>query len=690
MNTSEAAGRQELVKNFARDHKATLATKLSTHKVDSANIPTSRSMDGQIDEEDIAGKYIQEKYGLIESENAAGKFDANRQHKNALGIHLGVAESHMYNEDGSVSDAYRTKLDAASKKLGLSNEEYTLMFDIHHEQSREQINGVFGHDGEKMDQFTSLNLMRKNITRSMMDGRTPGVEGSRTITESAGSEILTTMAQLAANGKLDSQGMDVFSGMYKGVMGQLLDVTDSVVEYKDKASGEMRTMQFSEMTHQQKSAYMTKLLYQNMVGTEAPQGNGFNRATSQEARDWQRMNNVLIANSTLELDENGNLGNDFLTALDKAGANTSTGQQIEMYSAMGEEYLRSSLDSEAGFENVLKQYLPSKGGGKTKDDAFYRRQMAKKVRSQMNIRQQQDSEKYAASRTRHGQNQSVLNRTSFLSKVDPDALSQLSRNSGANALDLFVPLALTAVGSAISEGSVDGDSLMQLGGAAFTAFQYARTGTVDGDAQSAGYKKRMISAQAMSGVFKFKNALQQHGDENVGMAVAQIAVQEVTAGAFNAIATPWLSKNIAEYGLGVKHAPALTSLEMRKYTAGQQLAGNLGASVISAVSSTLISGLLMRGVESMSQTVGDTIQSFLPAAQAVSQVNEAIARRRVQEAAFDDFEADTDDSEGQVSDYMVLTNSTYDSSNYSSLADLQEPQDVEPSTDGTLSVGLLG
>ena len=133
----------------------------------------------------------------------------------------------------------------------------------------------------------------------------------------------------------------------------------------------------------------------------------------------------------------------------------------------------------------------------------------------------------------------------------------------------------------------------------------------------------------------------------------------------------------------------MSALDMKKYQAGQQLAGNLGASLISAVSSTLISGILMRGVESMSQNVGDAIQSFLPAVQAVSNVNESIAKRRQQEAAYEDFEAETDNSEGEVRDYMVMTEATYDPNDYNSMADLQEAQEVEPSNDGSLSIGLL-
>jgi hypothetical protein len=692
MDNSAAEGRSQSVKDFARDHKASLATKLQTHSVSNIQTLASRTKDGTIDPTDEAGKYIRSKYGLIEVENASATFDANRQHKNALGIHLGVEERHMYNEDGTVSEAYRHKLTKAAEKIGVSNEEYTLMFDIHNEQSREQINGVFGQDGEKLEQFTVMNMMRKDIARSMMDGRLPGAEGTKTINDNIGSEVLTTMAQLAANGKLDSQGMDVFSGIYKGVMGNLLEATDSVVEYKDKASGEIRSMKFTEMTAQQKNAYMTKLVYQNMIGSENNSESGFNRSTSQEAKDWKAFNSGMIANSVLELDANGHLGNEFIDALDKAGASSSTGQQIEMYKQLGEEYLRESLDDEVQRNAILDQYLPNRGELSTKENEFYRDQLNTKIRSQMKYRQEQDSKKYTAARNRHGIGRGVLQRSSFMNKINSSALDQLSTDTSANALDLFVPLALTMVGTAISEGSVDKDQVMQLGGAMFTAFQYARTGTIESTKMDeTTHKKRLATAQAMSGVFKFKNALAQQGDENVGAAVAQIAVQEVTAVAFNAIATPWLSKQIAEKGLGVKHAPALNSLEMRKYQASHQLAGNLGASLISAVSSTLISGLLMSGMESMSRNVGESIQAFMPVLNAVSDVNETISKRRQQEIAYAEFAAETggESDEQEVKDYMVMTSSSYDADNYNQMVDLNEPIDLEPSSDGSLTVDLL-
>jgi len=695
MDAVAVDGRHEILKGFARDHKAQLATKLGHHTI--TNSPRSVTQDGIISQSDEAGKYIQEKYGIIESEHSTASFDSNRQHKNALGSHLGIEESAIYNDDGTIAQTYKDKLNQVSKKLNISSEEYTLMFDIHHEQSKKQVEGLFGPDGQKMEQFTVMNLMRKDIARTMLNGQLPSAETSKTINESIGSEVLTTMAQLASQNKLDSQGQEIFSGMYKGVVAHLLDATDNVVEVVKKSDGNIIKLKFTEMTPQQKSTYLTKLLYQTMLGTDTSNESGFTRSTSEEARQFKEINARLIANSTLELDDiegslQGKLSNGFIDALDSAGSHTLTGQQIEAGVALGEEFLRSAAGNEDQFDSLMKQYLPNKGNAShnQKTDNYYRSQMKKKVSAQIKIRQESDSQKYAVSRSRHGKTQTVMNRSSFMNKINTSAIDQLSSTSGSNTLDLFIPFALTALGSVISESSVDSDELMQFGGAMFTSFQYARTGTIEStQLDPSQYKKRLLNASALGGIFKFKNALSRNGDENIGQAIAQVAIQETTAAVLNTSLTPWLSKNIAEHGLGVKHAPSLNALDMKKYQAGQQLAGNIGASIISAVSSTLISGLLMRGVESMSASLSDTIQSFLPAVQAVSAVNESISRRRQQEAAYQDFDAETDNSEGHVSDYLVLTTSTYNPDDYSTIADLQEDVDLEPSSDGSLSFNLL-
>ena len=183
--------------------------------------------------------------------------------------------------------------------------------------------------------------------------------------------------------------------------------------------------------------------------------------------------------------------------------------------------------------------------------------------------------------------------------------------------------------------------------------------------------------------------MNQHGDD-VGAAIAQVAVSEAVSVGFNMVAAPWLSRNIAEKALGAGAAPAMNALDMRKYTAGQQLAGNAAASMISAVSSTIISGVLMNTMQGQGPSISDTIQSFMPAAQAVSQVNEAIARRRAQEAAFEDFQAETDGTDDTIQEYMVVTDATYDPNDYASIADLAAAQEVDPGSDGSLSVGLVG
>ena len=192
----------------------------------------------------------------------------------------------------------------------------------------------------------------------------------------------------------------------------------------------------------------------------------------------------------------------------------------------------------------------------------------------------------------------------------------------------------------------------------------------------------------LSGVFKFKNALSQHGDENIHKAIAQMAVQETVSTAFNMVATPWLSQQFVK-GMGANAAPAMNAISGNKYAASQQFAGNAAASIVSAISSTLISGVLMKTTNSLQQGLSDTIASFSATASAVSNVNEAIARRRAQQAAYEDLAAETDDSGAEVQTYMVLTEATYDANDYASIADLQEAQEIYPTNDGSLGVDVL-
>ena len=682
-------GRSQQVKELANTQRAKLATQIEAHAV--PGMPLNRTANGQIDVSDV----IDNKYTrVIEREHEGAKFDANRQHKEALGAHLGLKESQIFDDNGQITQQYTDELRDAATKMGVDQDEYLLAYDHILENNREVIGGIFGNDGEKMGQFTTMNMMRKNVAQSMLTGQNPSSEGAKVINESIGGEVITTMAQLAAQGKLDSQGMEVFSGMYKGVMRHLIEATGQKIDVYNPTTGKIEEREYNSLDAKSKNAVMTKLMYENMFGTQVSNQKGFTRATSDQARDFKASTGQFIADSVLELRDDGTLGNDFIDALDKAGEGSSTKAQKDMFEAMGEEYLRETLNSEEMTDMLLKQYLIADGqsGDLNSDKAkAYRRQIATSTRAQMKRRQDQATRNTALSRSRHSRGYGVQSRSSFMNNMNSDVIGQLSKDSRANALDLVMPLLLTAAGTAISEGSIGKDQLMALSGAAFTSFQYARTGTIDhGDLTARESKKRLAAAQATSGIFKLKNAMMQHGDENMGAAIAQVAVSEAVSVGFNMAATPWLSKNIAEKGFGAGAAPAMNAMDRRKFQAGHQLAGNVAASAISAVSSTLISGLLMNTMQGQGPSLSDTIQSFLPAAQAVSQVNEAIARRRAQEAAFDDFQAETDGTNDTIQEYMVVTDATYNPDDYSSIADLSAAQEVEPGSDGSLSVGILG
>jgi molecular chaperone GrpE (heat shock protein) len=683
--------RSQAMKEFAASHRAQLATQIEPHTI--TNKPGSRTQDGNIDLEAEAGQRVLDMYtGSIAKEHEGSRFNAFRQHQEALASHLGMEASSIYNDDGvTLTKEYKDNLDARAKKMGVSTEEYTLMFDHLYQNTISNISGLFGDDGQKMDQFTVMNMMRKDLARSMMDGRPPNADKAEVINESIGSEVMTTMAQLAASGKLDAQGMDMFTAMNKGVVRHLVEATNQEITYFNKKTGKHETVAFSDLDRKGQNAVVTKIVYQNMFGTtEDGSPMGYHRSTSDDARTMRIKTGQLIGNSELELREDGTLGNDLIDALDKASIGSSTGAQIEMYEAMGEEYLKETLDNESMREDLLRRHLKADGVNPDSEKAAaYRKQMAATIQYQIKSRQQAIIDQYDLSRDRHGRGYGVQNRTSFMNNINSGVIGQLAKDSSANALDLVAPLLLTAAGTAISEGNISGDQIMALGGAAFTAFQYARTGAIDYDElDPAEAKTRLAATQAATGIFKLKNAMAINND-NFGAAVTQVVVQEATSTAFNAIAAPWLSRNIAERVLGAGAAPAMSALDMNKYVAGQQLAGNLGASIISAVSSTIISGLIMNTMQENTPSLSETIKSFLPAAQAVSQVNEAIARRRAQEDAFEDFEAETDGTDDTIQEYMVLTDATYNPDNYSSIEDLQSATEIEPGSDGSLSVGLI-
>ena len=694
-----SADRSNIAKDFANSQKTRIATNLDMYR--SGITPTNRTVENRIataDENAAADEFIRRRYTQIEMTGEVNKFDANRQHREALASHLGMKIDELYDDDGNIKqDDFTRRIKSASDSASLTMEEYLYNFDQLHEQAVGQVGEMFGKEGQKMEQFNVMNLMRKNMSTSMGDGKAPGYNGQNILMENIGTEVMTTMAQLGAQQKLGSLGTDIFASMYRGALSYLIDASDAVVKFDvvdadGNETGRQHELNISEMTPKQKQAYMNRIIFQHLLSGQTPnvdEEHGFNRNTSDKASEWKDFNNIIIGGSSMQIDEEGNIYDPLMEAFDKAGEATLSDSGREMMEARGEQILMQALNSEEETLNIVKQHLPGPDFDDTNKREAYAEQVSKKVRTQVVARQRRMARMRKEAQQRYMGNQSTANRGALVNKLDKDLIGELATNRGANLLDIMTPLFLTAMGSGIAEGNIDANQIQGLAGAAFTSFQYARAGFVDENSlDPAGNKKRLASAQMLSGVFKFKNALSQHGDENIHKAVAQMAVQETVSTAFNMVATPWLSQQFVK-GMGANAAPAMNAISGNKYAASQQFAGNAAASIVSAISSTLISGVLMKTSNSLQQGLSDTIASFSATASAVSNVNEAIARRRAQQAAYEDLAAETDDSGAEVQTYMVLTEATYDANDYASIADLQEAQEIDPTNDGSLGVDVL-
>jgi len=351
---------------------------------------------------------------------------------------------------------------------------------------------------------------------------------------------------------------------------------------------------------------------------------------------------------------------------------------------MGKQALYEHAMNDVEFERIVKDFMP--GDEKvSQENVDY---MKQNIQYQAARRQNQVMKQQKLARELHMQMNDVTKRGSVLNNIGDASMRALSKNKVSTGLDVVIPFLLTGIGGMIQEGNIDDNQMQALGGSMFTAFQYARAGSVD-DPDPVGRKRKISSAKALTGAFKFKNALARHGDENVHMAVAEMAVQETISTSFNAL-TPKLNNFIETNVLGMKAHPSLSAMNMEKYAAGKQLAGNIGASLISAASSTLLTGLFMKtGAKMANGGLKNVLDSFSPVANLASSVAERISRQRNQQAAYEDIAGETDGTEAEISSYWVMTDSSYNPDNYAHLADLQEAQDVEPDMDGTIYTDVL-
>jgi len=688
----------EIMTSFAASQKLKLASQnKQIHKVSKVAL-VNRFENGQpMSEDHEMLEYLNKKY--LSNLNIEGdKFDIHLDQKSALAQHLKLDLDSAYDDKGVLTSEYQKELTDVARKQGVSVETYLLQFDSVYETTRQQIDPLFGKDGERMENFTLTELMRKNVANAQETGNMPGEEGSHNIRDMAGSELMTTMAQLASQQKLGAQGMGIFSAMYRGVLSELVNANKEVLSVDGK--------DFTTADKVEQDYILKKVVYKNLVGTE-DKGQLWSRATSDETKDWKGFNarmideaderfvyqeadeSLTVVKDSSEYKGSGKLirvENDILDAFVEMNERSLTGQQAASAEMMGREALYEyAFNNDEEVDKILRDFLPGdeqitmEGKKMVKDNIQY--QAAR--RNQQVIRQQK------MAREMYMDMSDVTKKGSVLNKVGDAGLRAMSKNKVSTGLDVLVPILLTGVGGMISEGNVDDNQLQALGGATVTAFQYARAGSID-DPNPNAYKRKVSGAKALTGVFKFKNALARHGDDNIGMAVAEMAVQEVVSTSFNAVATPWINQKIERNVLGMKAHPSLSAMGMEKYAAGKQLAGNIGASIISAVSSTLISGVFMKTAARMQNGgVKNILDSFAPVANLSASVAERISRQRNQQAAYEEIAAETDGTNSEISDYWVMTDSTYNPDNFAHLADLQEAQDVEPSMDGTIYTDVL-
>ena len=685
-----------LNKSFAADHKRKLAMQFG-YNINQTQFGDNRFKDGIPSQaQDEITNYLQSKYQ--QSNNTSGKdYDPYFDQKLALTKHLDLDYDSAFNKDGSMSSVYKEALETVAKdKLG-GIEAYLLQFDSLYETAREQIDPLFGKDGERMQSFGLTELMRKNMANAQETGKDMGIAAKQNIRNMAGSEVLTTMAQLASSQKLGAQGMGVFSAMYRGVLSELINANKEILDVDGK--------NFSTADPVEQDYILRKTVYKNLVGTQIIEGQGWTRSTSEQTRDWKSHNARMVdeaeeryvymegdksltkVKSSKDYKGNGKLiriENDVLDAFTEMNERSLTGQQAAAQEMMGKEILYEYAMNDGEFDRLVSDFMP----GDYKVSSENVQYMKDNIQAQAARRQHQVIKQQKLAREMYMSMNDVTKRGSILNKVGDASLRALSKNKVSTGLDIILPFLLTGVGGMIQEGNIDDNQIQALGGSMFTAFQYARAGSID-DPNPAALKRKMSTAKAMTGTFKFKNALARYGDENIGAAVAEMALQETVSTVFNA-ATPSLNKFIETNVLGMKAHPSLSAMNMDKYAAGKQLAGNIGASVISAVSSTLITGVMMKtGVKLANGGMKDILDSFAPVANLNANVAERISRQRNQQQAYEEMSAETDGTEAEISSYWVMTDSSYNPNNYAHLADLQEAQEVDPSMDGTIYTDVL-
>ena len=624
------------------------------------------------------------------SSKAGGINDSN--YREALAIHLGVDMDKFYASGGQF-DSDQTiggqkVQNILTEGLSAEAEKQLLIFDSIYRESAESSAHLFGKDGERLEEFTTMENVRKNMSRSLMGDETAFEDMGKTnpLLQNLDTEMITTMGQLIAQNKLGASGVDTFAMMYQGVVSSLLEADGGEfnVRRANPSTGQQEEVKvaYNDLNPEEKSRIMMKKVLGAIVGTS---DEGPSRHTSDDAREFSRVQLGMLDDD------------DYLDAYQKQMRGSLSDSESKLLAQMGDQLLLQMVD-EGGdnFDKLLDTFVDGASDARHSADGganSNREQQKERIRKYMGKeRIRIMGEHQAQQKSRRAQlleANPMLRRGAFMNKVSTGAASLLATNKVSNSLDLLVPLAITAFGQSIGEGSVDDDSLQRLAGTAISSFNNARPGFID-DPNAARLRGRQQIARGLTSVFKFRNAMNRH-DGNYAMAAADVAVMEGTSMVVNHMLAPKANRLIANKMFGAGNSPGMRALNMDKYVASQQLAGNIGSSLISAASTAIISGILMRNVvQPISQQAAQVIQNFQPAADYQSQANAEIARRRAQENAYEEMvTVQTGNAEEEISAYNVDTNATYGEYNQSAAEDLMAAQEIEPTSFGNLGATLL-
>ena len=602
----------------------------------------------------------------------------------ALSQYLGVDNSSFY--QGNAAQAQidlDEKLDAAAKKAGLSRESYLLTFDQRYENSRDQARAMIGSSGEGLTTFTNLEGIRSDMSNMFKSGDQGRDDKMDKLLGIMDAEALQMASQLIGSDKLMTGGFDAFSKLFEGILSNVMvDELDKVqadlIEVAKKESpgvteeALLKNPAFQKQVSDAKEKVVRKKSIQLTLG-----GGPGDRSTSEEG--------ATIRSVTTELMESEAVQKAYTQSIEGSLAS----QQAEAVQKLADHMILKGSESEDQF-NKLLDAIGTRAGSPDELSAEQQRQnLRSRLKEQQKIKFNKAVRQQMADRQKMADDNPYLKRGSMLSKLSDTMIGSMATNKGSTTLDLLAPIAITAIGAAVAEGDVNAETMQELAGATVTSLMYARTGFIDGNAKT--YAKRMAGAQAISSVFKFRSALNRYEGqsyaegEKIAMAARDTVVRESISMVVNKALAPALTRNIASK-LGNNTSIASDLLTGKKHQAVQQISGNIGASLISAATSTMISGLILKTtVPNPEKKMYADLQQFEVNVATVNSVNQQIAASRAQQAAAEDVEVQESGGEPEVSAYNVVTSSTYGADSRADSFALEDFEELELGNDGSLA-----